>query len=140
MSKVARLRNEHDRLIEIIDDLSLVIARTTPPKMSELDLLRKDLAETLIGHLKVEDWMLYPDLLESADPVIVRTARAFSAEMGGLAAAFLDYSEKWQSAAIDRDWHGFCRETAELAHELRHRIERENSELYPLLEMLVRAA
>lgn len=103
MSKVARLRSEHDRLIEIIDDLSLVIARTTPPTTSALSLLRQDLAETLIGHLKVEDWMLYPDLLESANPVIVRTARAFSAEMGGLAAAFLDYSEKWQTPAIDRD-------------------------------------
>jgi hypothetical protein len=60
--------------------------------------------------------------------------------MGGLAAAFMTYAEKWGSLEIERDWSGYCRETAAIAEVLTQRITRENHELYPLVEKLDRAA
>lgn len=140
MSNLASLREEHAQLIGIVRRLSSMIAKDAPPPLLELGLLRRELSSTLIRHLKAEDWMLYPRLLDSPDPVIAETAHKFNDEMGGLAAAFMAYAEKWGPIAIENDWPGYCRETAAIAEALTKRITRENQELYPLLEKLERAA
>jgi len=140
MSDMAKLRQEHARLVEIVDRLKRVIEAPAPPSAVELYAIRRELASTLIGHLKAEDWALYPRLLESADAQIVATARAFSEEMGGLADAFVAYAQRWDAMAIERDWTGFRSETSAIIDALRSRIVRENRELYPLIDRLDRAA
>ena len=140
MSNLARLREEHAQLIAIVRRLGAMIAKDSPPPAAELTALRRELRSMLIRHLKAEDWILYPRLLDSPDPVIAETALRFNTEMGGLAAAFLVYAEKWGSMAIEKDWPGYCLETAAIAEALTRRITRENQELYPLIEKLDRAA
>jgi hypothetical protein len=140
MSNLAGLREEHAHLIAIIRRLGAMIAKDSPPPSKELAALRRELSSTLIRHLKAEDWILYPKLFNSPDPVIAETALRFNTEMGGLAAAFMTYAEKWGSIAIEKDWPGYCRETAAIAGVLTQRIARENQELYPLVEKLDRAA
>ena len=115
-------------------------AQTNAPPQLQLFILRRELASTLIGHLKTEDWVLYPSLVASADAQIASTARTFSEQMGGLAAEFIAYSEKWNANAIAADWAGYCRASRAILDALNHRIARENRELYPLLEALDRAA
>lgn len=80
--------------------------------------------------------MLYPRLLISTDLRVARTARAFSNEMGSLAKEFTTYAQYWGSSAIERDWPGYCRETARILADLTHRITREHTDLYPLLQAL----
>jgi hypothetical protein len=140
MSNLASLREEHAQLVGIVRRLGAMIAEDSPPPSTELRTVRRELTSTLIRHLKTEDWILYPKLFESADPVIAETALRFNTEMGGLAAAFMAYAEKWGSIAIANDWPGYCRETAAMAAALTERITRENQELYPLVEKLDRAA
>ena len=140
MSSLAQLREEHAHLVTIVRKLSTLIALDAPPPSTELYALRRELTTTLIGHLKAEDWVLYPRLLASPDAKIARTAREFSEEMGGLAQAYTAYAEKWGSFAIEQDWPGYCRETAGIIEALTNRITRENRDLYPLLEGLDRAA
>ena len=140
MSDLGKLRAEHAQLVDIIRRLDTVIARPGPPPQSELFELRRELSTTLIDHLKNEDWVLYPHLLASADPHIASTARAFRKEMGGLAAAYFSYSEKWNSDSIDSDWPGYCRDSRSVIDALTTRIVRENRELYPLLERAGAAA
>lgn len=60
--------------------------------------------------------------------------------MGGLASVFMNYAEKWGAFAIESDWPGYCRDTATIAAALTCRINRENRDLYPLLERLDMAA
>ena len=108
--------------------------------MVDLFTLRRQLASTLIAHLKAEDWALYPRLMESGDDAVAATAKAFSDEMGGLAAAFGVYSQRWDAMSIASNWAGFCLETKDIIAALTERITRENRELYPLLEELDRAA
>ena len=140
MSELVKLRYEHAYLVEIVGRLSDVIARPHPPAANELFRLRRELSSTLIGHLKTEDWVLYPRLLGSVDQKIAETARAFSDEMGGLAQAYTAYAEKWTATAIGQDWLGYCQETAAIVEALACRINRENRELYPLLEAMDKAA
>jgi hypothetical protein len=88
----------------------------------------------LIAHLMAEDWVLYPRLISSPEPNIADTARAFSEEMGGLAAAYRNYAGHWTAGAIEADWPGYCAETRGIIDALTNRILRENRELYPLLD------
>ena len=90
-----------------------------------------------IAHLKAEDWVLYPRLLASPDGQISSTAREFCEEMGGLAAAYIEYCEQWNADAITADWAGYCKDSRELIDALTIRITRENRELYPLLDPLL---
>lgn len=111
--------------------LGSFVEQPTPPAQLELFELRRCLSSTLIGHLKTEDWILYPRLLGSSDEQVALTGRRFNEEMGGLAAAFAQYSERWSATAIDSDWAGYCRESRAIIEALTNRITCENRELLP---------
>jgi len=140
MATIQHLHEEHAHLVRIVGQLSECIGRPAPPPTVELFAVRRELNATLIGHLKAEDWILYPTLLASDDPEIAATARQFLDEMGGLAATFLAYADRWSANAIERDWAGYCGESHEIIEALTERITRENRELYPLAERQKRAA
>lgn len=140
MPQIMQLRTDHVDLLDICKLLAGEIERDTPPSSVDLFVLRKRLTTRLIAHLKAEDWLLYPPLLESSDPEIARIAREFVDEMGGLAAAFNAYVEKWDALRITSEWPVYQVETRGIIDALQTRIVRENRELYPLLERLDRAA
>lgn len=140
MSDIAKLRSEHAALIEIARRLSAIIEQPQPPEPAVLFGVRGELNSVLIGHLKAEDWVLYPRLFASPDPAVEQTARAFSDEMGHLAGAYTAHTQKWTANTIAADWSGYCRETAVILDALGQRIIRENRELYPLLEAMDKAA
>ena len=140
MATLQTLREEHAYPTRIVGQLSECIARSIPPPTVELFTVRRELNATLIGHLKAEDWILYPTLLASDDPETAATAQRFLDEMGGVAAAFLAYADKWSASAIESDWAGYCCESAGIIEALTQRILRENCELYPLAEREQRAA
>jgi iron-sulfur cluster repair protein YtfE (RIC family) len=140
MSNLAKLRLEHAQLIETVGRLAELVAKPEPPDVSDLFKVRHELTSTLVGHLKAEDWVLYPRLLSSPDPQVAGMARAFSDGMGGLADAYRAHTEKWTALSITFDWSGYCDETNTIIQALSSRIHRENRELYPLLEAMEKAA
>ena len=140
MSELARLRQEHAVLARLFKRLGDVIQQPFPPAQVELFNLRRDLTSTLLGHLKLEDWALYPRLINSRDPKTASAGQQFKDEMGGLAPVYLAYAEKWTAGSIDADWTGYCSETRAVLDALTNRLTRENRELLPLLESLDRAA
>lgn len=140
MTDIAKLRGDHAELVTLARRLGSIIEEPLPPSQLELFDLRRQLTSTLIAHLKSEDWVLYPRLLASPDERIAATARAFNDEMGGLAAAYVSYTEQWSATAIEADWPGYCAASRAIIDALTNRIVRENRELLPLLDRLDRAA
>ena len=140
MSRLAKLLGEHAHLSVLVRRLGGMISADQAPLTAELEQLRQDLQMTLIAHLQAEDWLLYPDLLDSGDPKIVAVAGEFIAEMGDLARKFMDYSARWAMRPATEDWAAFCSDTAIICDALSERIEREDHDLYPLLWQLDRAA
>lgn len=140
MADLDKLRDEHTVIMRIVERLRFLVNQPKPPPQLHLFTLRHELSATLVGHLKTEDWTVYPMLRASRDPHIASLAQEFSAEMGGLAAAYLDHCEKWNAIAISSDWRGYGRDSGALLDLLTTRISRENHELYPLLERLAQAA
>jgi len=140
MSELLRLREDHAKLARMFLKLEHIIDQPEAPPQTELFEFRHNLMSTLIGHLKLEDWALYPRLIESGDEEISAKGERFKEEMGGLAPAFVAYCEKWTANAIPNNWPGYCSDTREILDALIDRLTRENRELLPLLERLDRAA
>lgn len=140
MSELMKLREDHAKLTRLFKQLGDAINRPSPPPQVELFDLRRELVSTLLAHLKLEDWALYPRLIQSGEAEIASAGEAFRDEMGGLAPAFLAYSDKWNATTIAADWVSYCNDTRAILEALRNRLTRENRELLPLLERLDRAA
>lgn len=140
MSSLAQLRSEHAELVKIVREWEILIERDMPPPSVDLFGVRSRLSSLLVAHLKAEDWVLYPPLLESPDPDVARVARNFVDEMGGLAAAYNIFMERWDALSIQADWTHYQKEARAISQALGNRIVRENRELYPLVERIDRAA
>lgn len=140
MSELRKLRADHAELARLFRRLGQIIERPAPPAQTELFELRRKLSSTLIAHLKLEDWALYPRLIDSGEADLAAAGEIFRDEMGGLAPAFLAYSNKWNATTIDGDWEHYCIETRAILDALTNRLTRENRELLPLLERVDRAA
>jgi iron-sulfur cluster repair protein YtfE (RIC family) len=140
MTDFTKLRDDHSKLMDIVRRLRLLIGWPKPPAPLHLFAVRQELSPTLIGHLKVEDWVVYPSLVGSPNSQVARTARAFCEEMGSLADDYRDHCAKWTAAEIAQDWPGYCADCREILDALAVRIARENNELYPLVESSRRAA
>ena len=102
--------------------------------------VRRALA-TFAGRLRVhaamEQEALYPRLLASSDERVVNKARDLLDELGPIYQSFFAFLAKWREATTIRaDPEGFCRETMQELHRLGVRLERENTELYPLVDAL----
>lgn len=138
--EVRRLRAEHSTLAALAQRALDLVAAPQPAPPSTIAPLRDELRDTLIRHLKCEDWALYPRLRWSGDPGLLELARGFVAEIGHLAGDFAAYDAKWTPARIAAEWTGFGRETTVLMKALQARIESEERDLYPVVERLDRAA
>lgn len=136
IQEMERLRAEHTALASLSHILLDMVRKPHPPRPTELVSVRGLLRDMLVRHLKCEDWALYPRLKATGDPELVRITREFELEMGDLAADFTAYDAKWTAEAVEAGWSDFCRETTIMLEVLAVRMEREESELYPVAENL----
>lgn len=134
--EMRRLRAEHAALATLSQLLMDLIRAPEAPRPTELTSVRGMLRDTLLRHLKCEDWILYPRLKASGNPEVVAMAGEFVREMGHIADDFATYDAKWTAERIAADWPGFCAATEVVLNVLGMRIERENCDLYPAAEQL----
>ncbi|WP_447757481.1 hemerythrin domain-containing protein [Sphingopyxis fribergensis] len=134
--EMQRLRAEHAALVTLSRIVLDMVESPAPPPSAELASARALLRETLVRHLKCEDWVLYPRLMATEDPELIRITREFELEMGDLAADFVAYDDQWTSERVAAKWPDFCRETRIIFDMLATRVEREERELYPLADNL----
>lgn len=134
-AEIERLTAEHSRLLALATTLGRHVNGAFPTDRAALEDFhgaRTQLRNQLIAHLKREDWVLYPSMLTSSDRLLAATAQDFADEMGHISEAFSNYSRQWLPDAIAADWPGYCAATKGILGALAQRIEREDSELYPL--------
>src|SRR5690606_14214336 len=109
--EMERLRAEHAALVILARIVTDMVRATHSPPATELAAARGQLRDTLVCHLKCEDWALYPRLRASGDPELARITREFELEMGDLAVDFVEYDDKWTAERVAAGWPDFCRET-----------------------------
>jgi hemerythrin-like domain-containing protein len=127
---VSELKRQHDEIGRVARTLATAVANLA--QHQPIAALRWELARLLMTHLAMEDRLFYPAMQRSPDAEARATATAFQTEMGGLSDAFGTYMRCWTDDRVAAEWPTFCTDTQNLLFALAQRIERENSQLYPL--------
>ena len=138
MSEVETLRAEHEVVEELARELGRIVLRPLPPAPAAFERVRREFVVELKRHLRHEDAVLYPRLLQSLDGHVRAAARQFLDEAGGLARQFDEFCKRWDHATIVADWSGYCDDTTALLKLLDHRIAIEEFALYPLYAREIR--
>ena len=136
MNTVKSFRHQHSEIVSLVNELSLQLSATNlKHKAKEVRSLLSKFSGKLSVHLSMEDQNLYPFLMNHPDIRIRNLAHRFTEEMGGILSSFSQYKTHWPThmEIADRP-EEFVKETRELFAVLSERIDRENNELYPLLE------
>jgi hemerythrin-like domain-containing protein len=135
MSATANFRKQHAEILEIAKDIDANLPRL-PGAANDVRAQLNSLAAKVNVHLAIEDEALYPRLRAHPDARVQGTANKFTDEMAGIKDAFQKYLKAWTEGAIRSNAAGFVAETKSLFGALGQRIQRENTELYPLLDKL----
>jgi hemerythrin-like domain-containing protein len=136
MAATASFRKQHDELLAVAGEIGkLLDASRLADDAASARTLLSNLAGKLKIHLAMEDKTLYPRLMQDPDPKVSAMAKRFADEMGGIAEVFGGYMERWPTArAIQEAPQRFVTDTQKLFGALSTRIDRENNQLYPLLD------
>ncbi len=139
MSKTQRYREQHEELLSMASKISEKLNfDDLSENASEAHRMLSELMGKIKYHLAIEDKSVYPLLLEHTDDVIKSTTQRFIDEMGNIKEVIEDYFTKWSNAqVIHKDAASFIEETKGIFDALAKRIEKENNELYKMVDELV---
>ena len=136
MSVTATFRRQHDEISVLVERLGELIAspESIPEKTADIAQTKAKLTGKISMHLAAEDKSLYPKLAASSNANISKTARAFQAEMGALSEIYAAFTKKWTVSAVAEAPADFATEASAVLKALSDRIDRENTQLYPLAD------
>lgn len=124
---------DHARILQAIDELRTCAQLGVAEQAANIARLIASMTATVTMHLNAEDKLLYPALRASSNPDAAALGARYQTEMGDMAQIFLAFSQRWRmSAAVADDPEGFRSEANRVFAALHARIQRENTELYPL--------
>jgi iron-sulfur cluster repair protein YtfE (RIC family) len=138
MQYTLMLRRQHDELMAMAKELAALL---DPQSLRVNGKPARDLLSRLGGTLKVhlaqEDKLLYPKLQNCGKKDVAALAARYVKEMGTLGQAFLEYSQRWNTAAaIQAGADAFAADSKKVLEALGRRVQRENDELYPMADGL----
>ena len=131
-----RFRRQHDELREIALEIDAALrAPAFPGNAREVRRMMARFKGKLVVHSSMENEALYPRLLQHADPAVRLLAQQLFEELGGIYDAFAAHHGRWTSVElIEADPGAYARHTQQVFDQLKRRMHRENSELYPLAD------
>lgn len=137
MARTTSLRQQHDDIAQIVMQMkSIVDGGRAEAEAATVRSALNTLGGKLSVHLSMEDKVLYPVMLSSTVANAATMAKQFQTEMGGLAGAFKGFSDKWTETAIKQNAAGFTAEAKQVISLLVDRVQRENTQLYPLADQI----
>ena len=130
------LRKQHKEILEIADQISSLMDPEALAKDAvQVKNLLSTLEKTLQFHLIKEDDSLYPALLTHPARSVKALAKIYIDKMGGIRSDFMAYMTKWPDAmSIQNNAESFINQTKVLFEALSRRIDKEDNELYPLVD------
>ncbi|MBI5587598.1 MAG: hemerythrin domain-containing protein [Deltaproteobacteria bacterium] len=136
--QTVHFRQAHDDLLQIAGEISKLL---TPAGIqndaAKVRSLLSRLAGKLFVHLQMEDKSLFPSIEKYNDARLNSMLKVFVNDMGGLKDAFNKYTNKWANPDhIKNNAVEFINETKSIFSALTKRIEKENRELYKLIDEL----
>jgi iron-sulfur cluster repair protein YtfE (RIC family) len=131
-----RFRRQHEELLELALEIEAALAAPDFPRNArEVRRMMARLKGKLTVHSSMENEALYPRLLEHSDPTTRALSKDLFDELGGIYDTFAAHHTRWTSVeGIEAEPAAYARHTREIFEKLKTRMERENTELYPLAD------
>lgn len=133
------LRQQHHEIGAIVNDMRrhlLAPQRMTLATAESLGASLAALSVKLASHFSIEDKGLYPRLLAATGTPTAAVARKFCDEMVGIVEAYHVFLAHWPDGErIHADRVRFVDECTTVFHDLSHRLDREEKELYPMADV-----
>ena len=138
MADTDRYRKQHQTILEDAEKISsFLTVEKVKENSGDIRVTLSNLMGKLKVHLAMEDKSLYPRLLEHDSEQIKNTAIMFISEMGKIGETVEKYNEKWSNkTVIQKAPDVFIDETKGILKALEARIEKENKELYGLIDAI----
>lgn len=134
MNKEGLLR-QHDEILELADNIMKIIdGGKIEENISEVVKDINTMSGKLRIHLSSEDNYLYPKLLDSEDVKLRDFGKKYYEEMKSVTEKYEEYKYKFNTSfKIKEDIENFKLDTKNVFKVLKDRINKENRELYPLI-------
>lgn len=132
---IDRFKQDHIAVLTGISELRKLVQSGVVQHAGNISKMIVSMSSSIKLHLAAEDRMLYPALAKSTRPDIAQIGRDFQGEMGGIAAAYMEFAGRWNiGPKVAADPEGFRSEANHIFKTLHQRIQREDRELYPAAE------
>lgn len=131
---IDKFKEQHIDILNSIVEMRRLVKDGIPQNASAISHLVIRISGLIKLHLAREDSHLYPALKLSGER-LAEIGQRYQDEMGGIANAYMAFSRKWNTPReVHSDPEGFRLEANGIFKALHQRIQRENVELYPLIE------
>ncbi|XDD50972.1 hemerythrin domain-containing protein [Leptospira sp. WS92.C1] len=140
MELIGKLKRQHQIINEYTYEIGNEMDKANP-NIGHLVELLSIFSASLLFHLNVEDMELYLKMENYThdSPTLVSLFEQYQKTMFGLKDSLLDYASKYSDPlTIEMNISNFRNETLEIFSHLKNRIDREESEFYPLIEEILR--
>jgi|GEM_PF-613578 len=136
--QVDNLMDQHQKIRTIIEDIQAYLKLDQEADvLGILSTKINKLSSVLRLHLSSEDRYLYPQLLESDNQDVKGLAEYYDQTMGGLSNAFISFKTRYNTYdSITQDYEKFKGELLSIFAALTIRLDKEDHELYPLIQSL----
>ena len=136
MANINNLKRQHNEIMEVTD---YILNKMKQPNLEENS---RDIAKNInviAGKLKIhlmnEDKYLYPEMLNSSNIELKKIAEKYYDRMIKITDEFSKYKTKYNTfMKINANTLEFKKDTKEIFDILKSRINKENTELYPLMD------
>ncbi|WP_240840410.1 hemerythrin domain-containing protein [Acidaminobacter sp. JC074] len=138
MKKFEQMKEAHANIYEIMKETE-VLLKDVEANAGMISKNISKLAGVLKIHLSNEDRFLYPKMKENADTKLKRLATQYENEMGELSPVFMAFKDKYNtSSKILSQLDNAEKEIKDVFNKVRKRMDKEDHELYPLAENVMR--
>jgi iron-sulfur cluster repair protein YtfE (RIC family) len=135
MNRTEQLKKQHESINQLILETNKLV------KEINLELNASEIAKnisTLAGilqiHLSQEDQYLYPSLMKSENPEVMKKAKMYMDEMGNLKSVYIEFKNEFNTKSkIMTNSIGFEKAFKVVFSAIEKRISREDSDLYLML-------
>jgi hypothetical protein len=135
MINLENMNRQHNTIREEINFILKEAEKGTNLDINEIALHINKLAGQLKIHLLEEDKFLYPALFNGTDDEIKKISRLYMQEMGSIDEDYKAFKIKYNiGSKISKDMNTFLEETKEMMKILAVRMDKEDMELYRLIQ------
>lgn len=132
---IDRFKQQHIEILSSISTLRTHVRNGIANNATDIAALIVAMSSTIKLHLAVENSTLYPALQNGNNRALAQMGKRFQDEMQSIAASYLAFSRKWNTAArVEEDPEAFRADANSVLKVLYERMQKENTDFYPAIE------